>query len=660
MGEEDISSNRYENWSRDELIARLEAAEKEKIQNYREIERQKELQSENQAQEKLAILKAAVNVGDSLIWEYDVKNDTIHVDYDLNSYGNKKPSRLKIEQFAKKEDFLKTIYPDDRQNVYYNHFLPLIRGEMASYSIRYRRLYKNDFLWVEANVQPFQFDEAGRPSRVVYYLSDITEKKLLQDKLYQLENKYQKIIQAIPDVVVVLTKEGEVIDFYAGAEQNLVYSQECRIGRNIDQFFDSGMASSMKLIINRVVETQKEEECSFRIKKGDDRKFYYNRIIPFEENSVLVMCRDVSQYIKNEQELAYVNELMRAILNNIPVCVNVKKIADNFKFVYLNNASERFIGFPSSESCGKTDFDIFGNQQWARYLRKADLEAAEKGQSFEFGVNYITPSGENKIVNVIRLVIDNMKNDLSPLLVSMIWDVTQEKKNEVELVKVKEADNLKTAFLANMSHEIRTPLNAIIGFSNVLSETENEEERNEYLEIIHKNNELLLHLINDILDFSKIESNMLDLNYKDVDLKEVCAELYAVHSLKMKPGVQLIFDPAHASLVINTDENRLLQVISNLLNNAIKFTETGSITLDYQVRNNEVYISVKDTGIGIAKEDKVSIFERFVKLNNYTQGTGLGLPISKMITERLGGKIGVDSEMGKGSVFWILLPLKRE
>lgn len=652
--------NRYEHWSREELIARLEGIEKERMQNRLEIERREKLQREDCAQEKLAILKAAVNVGDSLIWEYDVKRDAIHVDYELNSYATKKPSRLKIEQFTKKEDFLQAIYPDDRQEVYYNHFLPLIRGEISSYSICYRRVYKDEILWVEANVQPFQYDEKGRPSRVVYYLSDITEKKLLQDKLYQLENKYQKIIQALPDAVIVLTKEGKVVDFYTGAEENLVYNKDCQLGKNIDQLFDPGRAVSMKQLVKQVVDTQKEMECRFRMENENGRKFYYNRIIPFEENSVLVMCRDVSQYIKNEQELAYMNELMRAILSNIPVCVNVKKIDDDFKFVYLNSAAERFTGLTFAEMYNKTDFDIFSNQQWAQYLRKADWEAVEKRQTFEFGVNYVTPAGEDKIVNVIRLVIDNMENDLSSLLVSLIWDITQEKKNEVELVKVREADSLKTAFLANMSHEIRTPLNAIIGFSNVLSETDDEEERKVYLEIIHRNNELLLHLIDDILDFSKIESNMLDLTYKEIDLKNLCMGLYSVHSLKMKPGVRMIFDPALPSLWIYTDENRLLQVISNLLSNAIKFTETGSITLDYHVRNSEVYIRVKDTGIGIPKEERCSIFDRFVKLNNYTQGTGLGLPISKMIIKRLGGKIGLDSEVGKGSTFWIVLPLKRE
>lgn len=652
--------NRYEHWSREELIARLEGIEKERMQNRLEIERREKLQREDCAQEKLAILKAAVNVGDSLIWEYDVKRDAIHVDYELNSYATKKPSRLKIEQFTKKEDFLQAIYPDDRQEVYYNHFLPLIRGEISSYSICYRRVYKDEILWVEANVQPFQYDEKGRPSRVVYYLSDITEKKLLQDKLYQLENKYQKIIQALPDAVIVLTKEGKVVDFYTGAEENLVYNKDCQLGKNIDQLFDPGRAVSMKQLVKQVVDTQKEMECRFQMENENGRKFYYNRIIPFEENSVLVMCRDVSQYIKNEQELAYMNELMRAILSNIPVCVNVKKIDDDFKFVYLNSAAERFTGLTFAEMYNKTDFDIFSNQQWAQYLRKADWEAVEKRQTFEFGVNYVTPAGEDKIVNVIRLVIDNMENDLSSLLVSLIWDITQEKKNEVELVKVREADSLKTAFLANMSHEIRTPLNAIIGFSNVLSETDDEEERKVYLEIIHRNNELLLHLIDDILDFSKIESNMLDLTYKEIDLKNLCMGLYSVHSLKMKPGVRMIFDPALPSLWIYTDENRLLQVISNLLSNAIKFTETGSITLDYHVRNSEVYIRVKDTGIGIPKEKRCSIFDRFVKLNNYTQGTGLGLPISKMIIKRLGGKIGLDSEVGKGSTFWIVLPLKRE
>lgn len=223
---------------------------------------------------------------------------------------------------------------------------------------------------------------------------------------------------------------------------------------------------------------------------------------------------------------------------------------------------------------------------------------------------------------------------------------------------MKEADKLKSAFLANMSHEIRTPLNAIVGFSDLVAETDDPEDRATYLDIIHKNNDLLLNLIEDILDFSKIESGMLKYNISDTSIKELCMEAYLAGSLKVKPEVQLIFDNSLPTVIISTDPQRVTQVITNFVNNAIKFTSEGSITISYELEKDNVKVSVKDTGIGISENDRARVFERFIKINEFHQGTGLGLTISKTIIEYLGGTIGVDSEKGKGSTFWFTLPLE--
>lgn len=243
-------------------------------------------------------------------------------------------------------------------------------------------------------------------------------------------------------------------------------------------------------------------------------------------------------------------------------------------------------------------------------------------------------------------------------IVSYTSNITKQREKELELLKVKEADKLKSAFLANMSHEIRTPLNAIVGFSDLVAETEDPEDRATYLDIIHKNNDLLLNLIGDILDFSKIESGMLKYNIAETSIKELCMEAYLAGSLKVKPEVKLIFDNSLPTVIIRTDPQRITQVITNFVNNAIKFTSEGSITIAYEVEKDKVKVSVKDTGIGISENDRVRVFERFIKINEFHQGTGLGLTISKTIVEYLGGSIGVDSEIGKGSTFWFTLPLE--
>ena len=224
-------------------------------------------------------------------------------------------------------------------------------------------------------------------------------------------------------------------------------------------------------------------------------------------------------------------------------------------------------------------------------------------------------------------------------------------------MKVREADKLKSAFLANMSHEIRTQLNAIIGFSNILAETDDKEEKEEFVKIINKNSDLLLRLITDILDFSKIESGVLDYSLSDTSLKDIFHEQFQVHAMKMPEKVSLICDfDALPDIFVHTDPKRVTQVLSNLISNAVKFTEVGSIRFSYRIVEKYVLVEVIDTGIGISPQHQQAIFDRFVKVNSFKQGTGLGLTICKTIIEALNGTIGVDSRPGEGARFWFTLP----
>ena len=227
-------------------------------------------------------------------------------------------------------------------------------------------------------------------------------------------------------------------------------------------------------------------------------------------------------------------------------------------------------------------------------------------------------------------------------------------------LKAEEANQLKSAFLANMSHEIRTPLNAIVGFSNLLSMVEDKEEMLEYAGIIETNTELLLQLINDILDMSKIESGMYDFHVTQVDANQLMSEVEQVARLRIRTDeVSLSFAERLPQCVFHTDKNRLIQVLTNLVVNAIKFTSQGEIQIGYRLQDaHTLYFYVSDTGCGMSAEQCEHVFERFVKYNTFIQGTGLGLSIYKMIIEKLGGEIGVQSESGKGSVFWFTLPYR--
>lgn len=263
-----------------------------------------------------------------------------------------------------------------------------------------------------------------------------------------------------------------------------------------------------------------------------------------------------------------------------------------------------------------------------------------------------------------QAAVEARDEDGKPLtLVGSSLVITNRKKMEQELTTAKElaeeSNRLKSAFLANMSHEIRTPLNAIVGFSEILASTEEEEEKQEYVSIIENNNTLLLQLISDILDLSKIEAGTLELNYSNIELNELMRELERGFLLRVKTdAVKLEFVEPAGPCMAYTEKNRLSQLMINLVTNAIKFTEKGSIRFGYEMRENELYFYVADTGCGIPKDKQQNIFGRFVKLNSFAQGTGLGLSICKTLMDHMGGRIGVESEEGKGSTFWFTLPYK--
>ena len=245
-------------------------------------------------------------------------------------------------------------------------------------------------------------------------------------------------------------------------------------------------------------------------------------------------------------------------------------------------------------------------------------------------------------------------------VLALIHDIGDRIRRSEELIEAKrraeDADRMKSVFLANMSHEIRTPLNAIVGFSEIMALTENEEEKHEYLEIIQKNSNLLLQLINDILDLSRIESGKSEMHFQQVEIAGLVDEVEKVHQLKMKLNVDLRVVRPQGEFWTSTDRNRVMQVLFNFLSNAIKNTETGSITLGLKQEGDWLKLFVSDTGCGIPEEKLPQIFTRFEKLNDFVQGTGLGLSICKSIVERLGGRIEVSSELGQGSTFALYLP----
>ena len=285
------------------------------------------------------------------------------------------------------------------------------------------------------------------------------------------------------------------------------------------------------------------------------------------------------------------------------------------------------------------------------------------GESCKIGLELrldLLNTGEYKWVDLKGVAQEFDERGKVTKVLGFIADIQKRRDDEQALIEAKqraeESDRLKSAFLANVSHEIRTPLNAIVGFSEVIAHTEGECEREEYLDIVKANSNLLLHLINDILDLSRIESGKMEFIDENIQMDELCEELRQMHQMRIKNDVKVIFERPAVSLTIVSDSHRLRQLYSNLISNAIKYTEKGSITLGYKLKGNMMEGYVRDTGSGIPVEKLNNVFGRFEKLDLLKQGFGLGLSICKSILDKMGGEIWVESELGVGSCFYFSIP----
>ena len=267
---------------------------------------------------------------------------------------------------------------------------------------------------------------------------------------------------------------------------------------------------------------------------------------------------------------------------------------------------------------------------------------------------------ENRIFPLDKKYLLCMCRDISQQWEAEQTNAQQQKELKAARIKAEESDRLKSAFLANMSHEIRTPLNAIVGFSKLITYATSAEEKNQYSEIIERNSEMLLNLFNDILDLASLEADSLKFNIRPIKLIDICLQLEQQFWHKTQNGVKLILDDVDTDMYTSGDWNRIIQIISNLLSNATKFTPKGEIHFGYREKEDFVEFYVKDSGIGIPAARIATIFRRFGKVDDFVQGTGLGLTLCRMLVEKMGGRIWLRSQEGQGSRFYFTLPLVRQ
>lgn len=363
------------------------------------------------------------------------------------------------------------------------------------------------------------------------------------------------------------------------------------------------------------------------------------------------------QSVTSEKEA---HQIMKAIFRKLPSAILIKDIEDDYRFYIINKKFEQMCNMPQEMLLGKTDYEVFPEDEAEKY-RKDDIEASAYTEESPLLIHEIVTSPDRGVNTHLQTVKFSFSFAGKRLLVCVGVDVTLQHQMMDQLRealdKAEVADKLKSQFIANMSHEIRTPLNSIVGFSQLVAGAGSEEEQMEYNRIISYNNNLLLTLFDDILNLSMLDSGNMSFKYVKLDFPSLFRDLALLMGEKVNnPDVEFISENSLEKLPVRTDSVRLTQIITNLITNAVKFTNKGYIKMGYACKDGGLDIYVADTGMGIEEKNQKKIFNRFEKLNDFIQGTGLGLPICKSIAEEMGGKIWVESEYGKGSVFHVWLP----
>ena len=529
-------------------------------------------------------------------------------------------------------------------------------------------------VWVRSKVCFQETDEDG--NEIIYGISEVQDGPDMASAYQALqysERLLSNIFKYLPIGIELYDMDGVLVDLNdKELEMFHIEKKEDVLGINLfeNPIFPKEMKERLK--------KNEDADFTFRYDFSKVGSYYQNTQ---KQGTIDLMTKVTTLYNSEHQPINYL--LINADKTETTVAYNkIQEFEEFFELVgdYAKVGYAHFNilsghGYAQKSwyrNVGEADeiplSDIFGTYRHFhpddRALLIRFLDDARKGLTTKLSkeMRVLREDGTYTWTHVNLLVKKYAPQDRIIEIISINYDITELKRTEEMLVKARDkaeaSDRLKSAFLANMSHEIRTPLNAIVGFSSLLTSTENAAEKELYNSLIGHNNKLLLNLINDVIDLSKIESGYLELRPDWVNLTELLDESVAEYAHQVPSGVELLTNyPAHDSLV-ELDKLRIKQILSNFLSNALKNTTTGHVEVFYEVDHQSVRIGVKDTGRGIPQNMLEKIFERFEKLDSFAQGAGLGLPICKLIVEKMNGRILVDSQLGIGTTFIIELPCR--
>ena len=567
------------------------------------------------------------------------------------------------------EDFNKRILKEEQHSATFHSF-----GVYQWPEVVYLLDTVKGSVWVRSKVCFQETDEGG--NEIIYGISEVQDGPDMASAYQALqysERLLSNIFKYLPIGIELYDMDGVLVDLNdKELEMFHIEKKEDVLGINIfdNPIFPKEMKERLK--------KNEDADFTFRYDFSKVGSYYQNTQ---KQGTIDLMTKVTTLYNSEHQPINYL--LINADKTETTVAYNkIQEFEEFFELVgdYAKVGYAHFNilsghGYAQKSwyrNVGEADetplSDIFGTYRHFhpddRALLIRFLDDARKGLTTQLSkeMRVLREDGTYTWTHVNLLVKKYAPQDRIIEIISINYDITELKRTEEMLVKARDkaeaSDRLKSAFLANMSHEIRTPLNAIVGFSSLLTSTESAAEKELYNSLIGHNNKLLLNLINDVIDLSKIESGYLELRLDWVNLTELLDESVAEYAHQVPSGVELLTNyPAHDSLV-ELDKLRIKQILSNFLSNALKNTTTGHVEVFYEVDHQSVRIGVKDTGRGIPQNMLEKIFERFEKLDSFAQGAGLGLPICKLIVEKMNGRILVDSQLGIGTTFIIELPCR--
>ena len=567
------------------------------------------------------------------------------------------------------EDFNKRIQKEEQLSTTVHSYGVYQRPEMV-----YLLDTVKGSVWVRSKVCFQETDEDG--NEIIYGISEVQDGPDMASAYQALqysERLLSNIFKCLPIGIELYDMDGVLVDLNdKELEMFHIEKKEDVLGINIfdNPIFPKEMKERLK--------KNEDADFTFRYDFSKVGSYYQNTQ---KQGTIDLMTKVTTLYNSEHQPINY-------------LLINADKTETTVAYNKIQEFEEFFELVGDYAKVGYAHFNIlsghgYAQKSWYRNVGEADetplsgifgtyrhfhpddrallirfLDDARKGLTTKLSkeMRVLREDGTYTWTHVNLLVKKYAPQDRIIEIISINYDITELKRTEEMLVKARDkaeaSDRLKSAFLANMSHEIRTPLNAIVGFSSLLTSTENAAEKELYNSLIGHNNKLLLNLINDVIDLSKIESGYLELRPDWVNLTELLDESVAEYAHQVPSGVELLTNyPAHDSLV-ELDKLRIKQILSNFLSNALKNTTTGHVEVFYEVDHQSVRIGVKDTGRGIPQNMLEKIFERFEKLDSFAQGAGLGLPICKLIVEKMNGRILVDSQLGIGTTFIIELPCR--